>query len=159
MRSSSSWRWRWLLHIVNFSIDKNNRRKPRRRIKCSGKHIWQRTTIYSFFAPQKLTHCHRKIFVVVKYWNLGREPWSSGYGSRLMFQRLWVWIPVPYSEWKFFSHLNVVKIMCVWKDDNTWKRGRGWPVFLKKILILKNSLSHFVTLASSCKTVAKGHCT
>ena len=22
--------------------------------------------------------------------------------------------------------------MCVWKDENKWKRGRGWPNFLKK---------------------------
>ena len=25
----------------------------------------------------------------------GREPWSSGYGRRLVFQRLWVRIPAP----------------------------------------------------------------
>ena len=28
-----------------------------------------------------------------------------------------------------FSHLFVVKIvMNVWKDENKWKRGRGWPI-------------------------------
>ena len=26
---------------------------------------------------------------------LGREPWSSGYGWQLMFERLWVWISAP----------------------------------------------------------------
>ena len=32
-----------------------------------------------------------------------------------------------------FSHLFVVKIvMCVRKEENKWKRGRGWPIFLKK---------------------------
>ena len=35
-----------------------------------------------------------------------------------------------------FSHLFVVKIrkivMFIWKDENKWKRGRGWPIFLKK---------------------------
>ena len=30
----------------------------------------------------------KKITAVV-----GREPWSSGHGRRLMFKRLWVWIP------------------------------------------------------------------
>ena len=36
-----------------------------------------------------------------------------------------------------FSHLFVVKIvMCVWKDENKWKRGRGWPIFFIKVLIL-----------------------
>ena len=31
----------------------------------------------------------------------GREPWSSGYGRRLMFQRSWVRIPAPYTGWTF----------------------------------------------------------
>ena len=32
----------------------------------------------------------------------GREPWSSGYGKRLTFQRSWVWILAPYTGWTFF---------------------------------------------------------
>ena len=32
-------------------------------------------------------------------------PWSSGYGRRLMFQWLWVWIPAPYSGWTFFTFI------------------------------------------------------
>ena len=31
----------------------------------------------------------------------GREPWSSGYvcyGWRLMFEKSWVWIPLPYTR-------------------------------------------------------------
>ena len=61
---------------------------------------------------------------------LEQESWSSGYGRRLMFQRSWVQIPALYTGWKWhFSHLFVVKIVkCVWKDDNKWKRGRGWPI-------------------------------
>ena len=40
------------------------------------------------------------------------EPWSSGYGRRLMSWRLWVWIPAPYTGWTFFTdfcckHCNV----------------------------------------------------
>ena len=32
-----------------------------------------------------------------------------------------------------FSHLFVVKfVICVWNDTNKLKRGRGWPIFLKK---------------------------
>ena len=34
----------------------------------------------------------------------GREPWSSGYGMRLIFQRLWVRILAPYTGWTFFTH-------------------------------------------------------
>ena len=58
---------------------------------------------------------------------IGREPWSSGYGRRLMCQRSWVRIPT--CAWHY-SHLFVVKIvmMCVRKDENEWKRGRGWPI-------------------------------
>ena len=45
---------------------------------------------------------------------------------------MWVWIPASYTGWTFFTYLLVVKIvMCVWKDENKQKRGRGWP-FLKK---------------------------
>ena len=40
----------------------------------------------------------------------GREPWSSGYGKRLTFQRLCVQFPVQYTGWTF-SHLFVVKIV------------------------------------------------
>ena len=48
-----------------------------------------------------------------------------------MVQRLWVWIPAPYTGWTrhFFTFLFVVKfVMCVWRDDNKRKRGRGWPI-------------------------------
>ena len=32
-----------------------------------------------------------------------------------------------------FSRIFVVKIvMFAWKDKNKWKRGRGWPIFLKE---------------------------
>ena len=52
----------------------------------------------------------------------GREPWSSGYGSRLVFYRLWVWIPAPYTGWTF-SHLFVVNILVFVE-----KRGQGWLI-------------------------------
>ena len=31
--------------------------------------------------------------------NNGREPWSSGYGSKLTFQRSWVRTPAPDTGW------------------------------------------------------------
>ena len=34
-----------------------------------------------------------------------REPWSSGYGRRLMFWRSWVRIPAPYTGWKIFIYM------------------------------------------------------
>ena len=39
----------------------------------------------------------------------GREPWSSGFGRRIKFWRLWVRIPSPYTGYTFIT-----------------KRGRGW---------------------------------
>ena len=33
----------------------------------------------------------------------GREPWSSGYGRRLVFWRSWVRIPAPWTVWTFFT--------------------------------------------------------
>ena len=33
----------------------------------------------------------------------------------------------------FFTYVFLVTfVMCVWKDENKWKRGWGWPIFLKK---------------------------
>ena len=43
------------------------------------------------------------------------EPWFSGYGQRLMFERSWVWILAPYTGWIW--HWFFVKIVSfVWKD-------------------------------------------
>ena len=33
------------------------------------------------------------------------EPWSIGYGRRLVFWRLWVQIPAPYTGWTFFTYI------------------------------------------------------
>ena len=38
----------------------------------------------------------------------GREPWSTSYGMRLMFQRLWVQIPAPYTERTVFHSVKIV---------------------------------------------------
>ena len=37
--------------------------------------------------------------------SFGWEPWSSGYGRRLMFHKSWVWIPALYTgwSWHFFT--------------------------------------------------------
>ena len=34
--------------------------------------------------------------------DIGREPWSSGYGRRLTYKRPWVRIPAPDTGWRFF---------------------------------------------------------
>ena len=46
----------------------------------------------------------------------GWEPWFSGYGRRLMFWRSWVWIPVPYTGWRFFTIICCkIVLMFHWK--------------------------------------------
>ena len=63
-----------------------------------------------------------------------REPWSSGYGKRLLFQRSVSLNPSTIYWMDIFSHLFVVKfVMCVWKDENKLKRGRGWPIFKQQL--------------------------
>ena len=43
----------------------------------------------------------------------------------------WVRIPAPYTGWTFFHTVRICckKFVVVWKDENKWKRGRGWPNF------------------------------
>ena len=68
-------------------------------------------------------------------WTLGREPWSSGYGRRLMFRRSWVRIPALYTGWTwvFFTLICCKKIYCLFeKTENKRKRGRSWPIFKKR---------------------------
>ena len=40
---------------------------------------------------------------VIKQYRGEREPWWSGYGRRLMFQRSWVRILAPYTGWTIFQ--------------------------------------------------------
>ena len=78
----------------------------------------------------------------------GREPWSCGYGRRLMFERLWVRIPAPYGQ-DIFSHWFVVKIVLfVWKDEKFTKK---WPglAHLKKLTSLLCLPVHPVSSASA----------
>ena len=48
----------------------------------------------------------------------GRESWSSGYGRRLMFKRLWVRIPAPYARYGHFSHSFIVKYSLIKETEN-----------------------------------------
>ena len=78
----------------------------------------------------------KDLFDVSEELEIGREPWSSGYGKRLTFQGSWVRIQAPDTGWTWhFSYWIVVKIaLFVWKKtENKRKRGRGWPIiFFKK---------------------------
>ena len=45
------------------------------------------------------------LFFTSTHMLVGREPWSSGYGSRLTIQWSWVRIPVPDTGWTFHIDL------------------------------------------------------
>ena len=81
-----------------------------------------------------------KTIVLVK-----RLPWSSGYGRRVMFRRPWVRIPAQYSIWTFFHIYLLYKIVMMFagKDRKYMiKRGRGWPIFYKRLSPLSTTSSY-----------------
>ena len=51
---------------------------------------------------------------------VGREPWSSGYGRRHMFRRLWVWIPSMYNGWAWFEKTKINENEA--GDEPIWKK-------------------------------------
>ena len=64
---------------------------------------------------------------LINSWQTKMFP-TTCYGRRLMIQWSWVRIPAPYTGWTFFTYLFVLKfVMCVWKGENKWKRGRVGP--------------------------------
>ena len=75
-------------------------------------------------------------------WVFGREPWSSGYGRRHTFQRLWVRIPAPDTDrLDIFSHWFVVKnVLFVYKRPKINEKEAGNGPFKKKYLSIFWSL-------------------
>ena len=63
-----------------------------------------------------------------------RESWSSGYGRRFMYRRLWVRIPALHTGWTF-SHLFGVKIVMFLcrKDGNKQKEAGNGLCSLKQV--------------------------
>ena len=54
-----------------------------------------------------------------------------------MFERSWVQIPAPYTGWTFFTLICGKKCIGLFeKTENKRKRGRGWPIFSKKLKAL-----------------------
>ena len=88
--------------------------------------------LLSQFAEHKLDEvCRKHSFIKIHI--RGREPWSSGYGRRLMFHRSWVWIPPLYTGWTFF-HIPICckNLQCVFeKPKINWKEA-GVSLFFKK---------------------------
>ena len=96
---------------------------------------WRRRGLFTNLLKRQKTFQQTFLNLIngVKY-RLTQEPWSSGYGRRLMFQSREFESQQYILDGHFFTYLFVVKfVMCVWKDENKLKRGRGWPIF-KKVL-------------------------
>ena len=72
--------------------------------------------------PQKLKNIGKEVLPTY-----GREPWSSGCGTRPMSWRSWVRIPAPYTGWTFFTFICCKIVMFVWKDENKQKEAGFGP--------------------------------
>ena len=118
-----NWRWRLIsAHVLNCRVYENAQQQ-RQCMKGNNKTWLTIGQIHAFIS-----------FYLRALW-LGREPWSSGYGRRITFQRSRVWIPAPDIgwTWHFFTLICYKNcIVCLKKTENKQKRGRGWPIFLKR---------------------------
>ena len=74
--------------------------------------------------------------------SFGRKPWSSGYGRRLIFWRLWVWIPAPYSGWTFFTFIWCkIVLMFVWKRPKINEKDAGMAYLKTGTLFFWNEVN------------------
>ena len=70
---------------------------------------------------------------------LGWEPWSSGYGKRLTFQRSWVWIPAPYTVFTFFTNICCKNCnVCLKRPKINEKEAGIGIIFFKKRTYAEN---------------------
>ena len=61
---------------------------------------------------------------------------SSGYGLRLMFERLWVPIPMPYTGWTFFTLICCKKWIVCLKRPKINEEEAGVGPFFKQVNLL-----------------------
>ena len=54
---------------------------------------------------------------------IGWDSWSSGYGRRLVSERLWVWIQVPEIRWNFFTVVCYKIVFTIEKKNKCKKRS------------------------------------
>ena len=87
---------------------------------------------------------------------IGREPWSSGYGRRIMFKRLWARILLPYTgwTWHFFTLICCISFVVSLKRLKTSKKeARVGPILkmcLKFTFFLKNCLNWYPSMWRLC---------
>ena len=87
---------------------------------------------------------------------VGQEPWSSGYGRRLTFQRSWVWIPAPDTgwTWHFFTLICCKNyIVCLKRPKTNEKEAEVGP-FLKNFTTTTVTVLACNVLASRISVLA-----
>ena len=62
------------------------------------------------------------------------QPWSSGYGKRLKFQRSWVRFPALYTGWTFFTFICCKNCKVCLKRPKINEKEAGVGPFLKKTI-------------------------
>ena len=78
--------------------------------------IWQCSSSSRHSKTSMTQHdtVHQSTLVEITASKVRIQPRSSGYERRLLFQRLCVRIPAPYTGWTFFTYIFVVKfVMCL----------------------------------------------
>ena len=108
---------------------------------------------------------HKNYFQTKKFF-LRREPWSSGYEMRLIYQRLWVRFPAPYTgwTWHFFTLICCKNFndVCLKSPKINEKEAGVGPFFKKKVFFF--SLRQYpqdgltwVTVASTLEPQPTAH--
>ena len=71
-------------------------------------------------------------------YSVGRKPWSSGYGRRLMFEMSRVWISMQYTgwEWHFFIWICCKKCIVCLKRPKINKKEAVVGPFLKFFVVI-----------------------
>ena len=95
------------------------------------RNYWKRGMEWPFYTHwlNKTFHYFQNLFTN-KFSVHGQEPWSSGYGRRLVFQRLWVQILASNTGWTFFTFICCKNCNVVRKDENKLKRAGVGTFFL-----------------------------
>ena len=79
----------------------------------------------------------------------GREPWSSGYGRRLVFKMSWVQIPAWDSGWTFFILICCQNCIVCLNKPNVNEKEAGYGKCLIRMWTLARFLLNYLKLFCS----------
>ena len=113
---SSHWQLYWKDEKLTYSFEMTLQNKVAERLPCHWNDVQKVDSLTSQGTSLAVTLLMKSLLKV----SVGREPWSSGYGWRLMFERSWVRILAPYTGWTFghfFTFICCKIVMFDWKDQ------------------------------------------